>query len=295
MNKIAVLVAVYNGRKWVDEQLHSILNQKNVDVDIFISVDLSTDGSWEHLTDNYSKYNNVFFLPYGEKYGSAGKNFYRLVMATDFDAYEYIAFSDQDDIWKLDKLARATDTLEKSNADAYSSNVTAFWETGETQLINKSQPQAKYDYYFEAAGPGCTYVIKNELMSSFKAFLLNEENNATEFFLHDWLLYAFARVNNYNWYIDNWSSIMYRQHGNNQVGANVTIAARKKRLDLVKSKWYRNEVTLLVNLFPDKSGIGAKLKSGYAGNLKLCTQINKFRRKNFDKLFFMFVLLFNIF
>ena len=47
--KIAVLLASYNGVKYIKEQVDSILNQKEVDVTIFISDDLSTDGTLEYL------------------------------------------------------------------------------------------------------------------------------------------------------------------------------------------------------------------------------------------------------
>lgn len=45
MNNIAVLLATYNGIQYIEEQLNSILNQSNVNVVVFISDDLSTDGT----------------------------------------------------------------------------------------------------------------------------------------------------------------------------------------------------------------------------------------------------------
>ena len=44
--KVAILMAAYNGRKWIEEQLHSIWSQENVLIDIYISVDLSTDDTY---------------------------------------------------------------------------------------------------------------------------------------------------------------------------------------------------------------------------------------------------------
>ena len=45
--KIAVLFAAYNGMKWMDEQIETIFNQQGVEITVFISVDLSTDGTYE--------------------------------------------------------------------------------------------------------------------------------------------------------------------------------------------------------------------------------------------------------
>ena len=45
--KVAILLAAYNGIDWIEEQIFSILNQESVEVEIFISVDISTDGTYE--------------------------------------------------------------------------------------------------------------------------------------------------------------------------------------------------------------------------------------------------------
>ncbi|MQK61189.1 hypothetical protein EIZ86_32690, partial [Escherichia coli] len=63
MYKVLVLLAVYNGREWIDEQLNSIRAQEDVQVDILASIDLGTDGSYEYIEKNYP---DVRLLPYGE-------------------------------------------------------------------------------------------------------------------------------------------------------------------------------------------------------------------------------------
>ena len=44
---VAVLLAAHNGIKWIKEQVDTIFQQKDVDVDIYISVDVSSDGTYE--------------------------------------------------------------------------------------------------------------------------------------------------------------------------------------------------------------------------------------------------------
>ena len=97
--KVAVLLAAYNGMKWIDEQIQSILNQKQVSVDIHISVDVSTDGTYEHCLQLASQYSNIYVLPYGVRYGGAARNFYRLIRDVDLTGYDFVSFADQDDIW----------------------------------------------------------------------------------------------------------------------------------------------------------------------------------------------------
>ncbi len=296
MNKVAVLLAVYNGRNWIDEQLESILAQTEVNVDVFISIDLSSDGSWEYLTEKYTNFKNVNFLPYGDKYGSAGKNFYRLVMDVNFDGYDYISFADQDDIWYADKLKRAIETIASKHVDAYSSNVLAFWEDGRTCLIDKAQPQAAFDYYFEAAGPGCTYVFTNKLGTAFREFLLSNEL-AQDVSLHDWLIYAYARSHNYTWYIDSVPGMKYRQHSSNQVGANISFKMWVKRVKLVNSGWYRTEVYKLKSLFETNFSPIKRITNArnYSNNIVLMPFVSKLRRRGRDKLFLSMLLLLNFF
>lgn len=53
LKNIAILFASYNGKKWIKEQIDSILNQKDVNISIFISDDLSTDGTVAYIKNVY--------------------------------------------------------------------------------------------------------------------------------------------------------------------------------------------------------------------------------------------------
>lgn len=293
---IAVLLAAYNGEKWLTEQIDSILVQKQVDVHIYISLDYSNDNSLE-LCDFYvSKYDNVTLLPYGERFGGAGKNFFRLVLDVDFNRHDFIAFSDQDDIWNSDKLIRAVKELDRY--DCYSSNVSAFWDDGRELLIDKAQPQRGWDFLFEAAGPGCTYVFKRDLALVFQKWLIKKYDEVVnKISLHDWLLYAFARHHNYRWLIDSEPSMHYRQHANNQVGTNNNWLAAKKRLQLIRNHWYREQVVNIAGLLElhDIYIIKHGLSGGYLGNLYLLTKIKELRRRGRDRLALAIALLFNLF
>lgn len=293
--KVAVLLAAYNGMEWIEEQLNSILMQKDVIVSIFISVDLSSDHTYEYISEKY-KNENIIFLPYGAIFGGAAKNFFRLIADVDFDDFDYVAFSDQDDIWNDNKLASAVSKL--SDYDAYSSNVTAFWSDGRECLINKSQPQLGLDFLFEAAGPGCTYVLRRDIAIKFKTWLIERYDKInSDIALHDWLIYAFSRHFGYRWFIDARSMMRYRQHSNNQVGTNNSINAAKKRLMLIREKWYRGQVTKIAEYLAlqNISIVKYGLKNGYIGNIYLLFHVNQLRRRLRDRIALSFALLFNIF
>lgn len=289
--KIAVLLAAYNGLAYIDVQIDSILQQIGVDVTIFISVDLSSDDTYAWCLALAESHLNVQILPYGERFGGAGRNFFRLIQDVDFSNFDYVAFSDQDDLWFFNKLERAITKIHEKKVAAYSSNIIAFWSNGLEKVIQKSQPQCAWDYLFEAAGPGCTYVMNNALAMEIKASLTADWTEINKIAYHDWFCYAYARANGYPWYIDDWPSVMYRQHSSNQVGANSGFAAFKYRISKVLDGWAIEQSILLTNLVvKNDSNFTYNLKSlNRAGLLKLAFSARHCRRKISEKILFFIV------
>jgi rhamnosyltransferase len=239
---VAILLAAYNGMKWIDEQVVSILCQTGVNIEIFISVDVSTDSTYQWC-QNLAKLNEqIKILPYGERFGGAAKNFFRLIKEVDFESYDYVSLADQDDIWLPNKLSHAIKTIKHREVSALSSDLTAFRGDGRRFLIKKSQPQKKLDHFFEAAGPGCTYVFRSDALQKFKVFLISNWGLVNKITFHDWMLYAYFRENEMRWHIDSEALILYRLHESNQIGANLGFQAYRKRLLMVKSGWYRKQV-----------------------------------------------------
>ncbi|MDH0101601.1 glycosyltransferase [Stutzerimonas stutzeri] len=247
--KVAVLLAAFNGMRWLETQVVSILGQQGVAVVVYISVDQSTDETLTWCQDLASKDPRVIVLPYtGERFGGAAKNFFRLIRDVDFRSFDYVAYADQDDIYCDNKYRAAHEAILKNRCAAYSSNVTAVWPDGRRVLIVKSQPQRKYDFLFEAGGPGCSYVLRVNDALEFKNFLLVNWSAANEVSLHDWLTYAWFRSSGRMWFIDERSYMLYRQHGGNQLGVNHGAASIKSRLELLRSGWYRGEISKISKL-----------------------------------------------
>lgn len=238
-DNIAILLAAYNGENYIEQQISSILNQEKVNFKIFLSIDVSSDRTKE-ICENINS-SNIEILPYGGIYGSAGKNFYHLINEVDFQDFDYIAFSDQDDIWKENKLERATNILKTAHADGYSSDFLAFWENKKKKSVKKSHPQKKFDFIFESAGPGCTFVITKRLAIEIK----NKIQSTSPQFLphhHDWFIYAYARSCNFPWIIDDFQSVLYRQHRNNQIGVNHGLTQKIKRINMLIQGVYRKQI-----------------------------------------------------
>lgn len=290
--KVAILLAAFNGVKWLDVQVDSILQQAGVNITLFISVDKSIDGT-EKLVDSIKKMNkNVKALPQGQVFGGAGKNFYRLLTEVDFDEYDYIGLSDQDDIWIQTKIFRAIKIMCDGCYHGYSSNVKAFWAGKENELlIDKAQPQREWDYLFEAAGPGCTYLMKKELAVSVRDCILEKRSTVKEIGLHDWFIYAYARANGFRWVIDREIGLLYRQHDANQVGINRGFSAVLKRIKMfINGYWL--EQSLLV---ADVTGMGKSKfvkewrSLSFWSLVRLSLKARKCRRRLRDQISFFFL------
>lgn len=289
--KVAVLLAAYNGMEWIEEQLNSILDQVSVDVTVYISVDSSTDGTESWCRTYASLHPAVFVLPDAGRFGGASRNFFRLIRDVDLESYDFVAFSDQDDIWNPDKLLRATQSIQSWAVDAYSSNVTAFWPDGKTLLLDKAQPQVAWDFLFEAAGPGCTYVMKRKLVSSLKSSILANWDDLQNVTLHDWYCYAFARSHGFRWYIDPNSSMEYRQHEKNQVGANKGLKPLITRYKTIHDGWWFGQVRLISDLIGVEADPFVKpwIQLRRTQLMKLSLGACQCRRRTRDKVYFFLV------
>ena len=285
----AVLLATYNGVFWIEKQLRSIIIQTKVSVTVFVSDDMSNDGTFEQISSLTKDFNNIKILP-RIKHGTPALNFHYLLKSCDFSNFDYIAFADQDDIWNCNKLHHAIRTIEQDNLSGYSSDVIAFWDDGRDKLLKKSFPQKKFDYFFEAAGPGCTYVLKQQPAQKFKKFLIKNWEYVNLVELHDWMIYAYFRSQGMKWKIDDKPLMRYRQHDHNQVGLNSGLKAYLIRFNKIKIKWYRNEVQKIIYLLDGSSEQNISLKI-----LFLIKNFWNLRRRPRDAIFLLFMIIFQIF
>ena len=104
MNKIAILMATYNAGNFIIEQLDSIYDQTYNDFDLYIHDDGSTDDTISIIRQYQKKQDNIYLIEDGIKFHSASKNFFHLIKYIKKKEYEYICFSDQDDIWEKNHI-----------------------------------------------------------------------------------------------------------------------------------------------------------------------------------------------
>lgn len=299
---VAVLMATHNGMPWLPDQVDSILNQTGADVRLFVSDDASTDNSTEWVTELTRRDKRVVLLPTGLQFGSAALNFYRLLTDVDISQFDYVAFSDQDDVWMPGKIERAIELMVRG-ADAVSSSVMAFWPDGTQQLIDKAQPLQTYDFLFGSAGPGCSIVLRRSLAKTIAEFLRAADGIAASVVYHDWLCYAVCRGLDLHWVVDPRPSLLYRQHARNEIGANSGYKAALARYRRIASGWYRCEVrkiaSIVLKLCPEDTRLKRIILRVDRGELLdrlfLALSVGRFRRTPVDRLVLTFSFITGLF
>lgn len=241
--RVLVLLATYNGAKWIDEQLTSILAQEDIDVEVRISDDRSSDTTAEIIQSGYGHDTRVHLTVSDRSSGSAGANFRRMFRQVSADGFSYVALADQDDIWHPHKMKTAVEAMARSHADGYSCAVQSFWEDGREKTLRQNPNMRPADYLFEGGGQGCTFVIKKALFDGVQQVCSKHEETVETLHYHDWLIYLFARVQGSAWYFDENPWMRYRQHGGNEIGSRGGgLASIYRRLDLIRSGWFRGQV-----------------------------------------------------
>ncbi len=104
---ISIAMTTFNGEKYLKEQIDSILNQTYKDFELIICDDCSTDNT-QNILKEYEKKDNRIHLYFNSNNLGFKKNFEK---AISFCKGEYIAFSDQDDVWEDWKLQESIDAI----------------------------------------------------------------------------------------------------------------------------------------------------------------------------------------
>lgn len=108
---VTIILATYNGEAFLEEQLLSIINQSYTNIELLVADDCSIDRSYEILTRYALSYKWMHLRQNEERLGLV-KNFENLLESAKGD---YIAFCDQDDIWREDKVLKAVEILQNED------------------------------------------------------------------------------------------------------------------------------------------------------------------------------------
>ncbi len=119
---IAILMATYNGERYVKEQLDSLVRQDNDQWTLFIHDDGSSDSTPQILRQYADSHANIHVLDYAPQ-GGAMKNFFSLLQRVEAD---YYMFCDQDDVWKKEKVSISLEEMKNMESQHKSKPVIVF-------------------------------------------------------------------------------------------------------------------------------------------------------------------------
>ena len=220
-DKVEILLATYNGERYIRQQLDSILNQDYENWLVRACDDASTDDTYEILTEYKEKFPDKFIMEKRQTgFGSAKLNFAHLIKNSSCD---YVMCCDQDDVWLPNKISLTLQEMKKNEKAGLPVLVHTDLKVVDAELhvvsgsffehsnYNK-KPQYK-DLLIQNHVTGCTMMMNRPLVD-----LVNLQEDYDDILMHDWLAAIVAAGLGKVAFVD-CPTMLYRQHAVNSVGA----------------------------------------------------------------------------
>jgi hypothetical protein len=221
--EVQVLLATYNGERFLREQIDSIMRQTYAPVGILARDDGSSDGTVAILREYANGFPERFRVLEGSATGHAKWNFLCLLEAS---TAEYLAFADQDDVWAPDKIElemkamRGLEEIHGGNSSLLvftdlsvvdqSLNILrpSFWACEGLRPENVRRLQRML---MQNVVTGCTVLINRPLAK------LTQPMPASSH-MHDWWIALLASAFGHAEFLAT-PTVLYRQHDQNVLGA----------------------------------------------------------------------------
>ncbi len=222
---VAVLLASYNGGKYIAEQLESLYNQSYEDLCCYIHDDGSDDETVEIINWFCKQYPDKFIFLGSDKTGGVASNFFMLIKTVEAP---YYLFCDQDDVWESDKVQMEINRIKEIEKQYPGQEILVHTDVC---VVDERLGTISNSYYsLLNQNPVCSnplqIIASNTVIGATAMFNRILRDTALKALtpkkpmLHDWLLALICSMTGIISYIDI-PTVKYRQHGNNEVGANV--------------------------------------------------------------------------
>lgn len=228
-------MATYNGEQFLAEQLDSILSQSYPNIELVIVDDDSIDGTVALVNVYITRYPHISLYVNEQNLGYI-KNFEKGMLLAKG---ELIALSDQDDIWRSDKLAVLMDQMD--NHEIIYSDSALIDDTGKSldKKMSDIRTQISYDdclmYTIGAWAPGHAMLLKKELIARCIPF--------PKLVTHDFWLGFVATCMSPIKYL-NIPLVYYRQHSTNAIGADTHAHKSNLQKSTRKEKLYQSRARM---------------------------------------------------
>ena len=260
MKNLAILLATYNGEKYVAQQIDSIIQQTECDWTLLVRDDGSTDGTCGILKERAEKDDRIALVTddYG-KTGSSVANFNLLALEALKQGFQYVFFADQDDCWLENKLSVQMKLFEKHLENRSDLPCLCY---SDLEVVNNDlesvapsfmsyQGLANIDVqplnYLLAQNyvTGCGMAVNRKLLE----FSLPIPEKVI---MHDWwMAQCAAAIGDIVFTSD--PLVKYRQHGDNVVGAKNYWRIVNPFASGIVRKWKKGQESLLNTIEQSKS------------------------------------------
>lgn len=216
--RLAVLMATFNGIRFIDEQLRSVDQQTWRAIEVWASDDGSSDGTRNALGRWAAYWSKGSFTQLTGPGDGFAANFRALLSNPEVDA-DYVAYCDQDDAWLTDKIQTAVDALGRHGdrpalyCERTINTDVEGHEVSRSPLFRK--PPEFANALVQSIAGGNTMVFNRAAHR-----LLREAATRTGFVSHDWFSYLIVSGAGGHVTYSATPHVLYRQHGQNLVGAN---------------------------------------------------------------------------
>jgi glycosyltransferase involved in cell wall biosynthesis len=271
--RVSIALAAYNGSQYLGEQLDSILTQTYTNFELVICDDCSTDDTWS-IIQKYAMRDKRISCQRNQKNLGFKKNFEKAISLCQGD---YIALSDQDDIWTQNHLSVLLEHAEPNTLIVSKSIIIGTQRRPQMlkaqrnwQTLHKSDKDELLFYLLlDNFAQGCTILFSKTLLCFTLPF-------PEQIPLHDNWLALVAALQGKIIILDN-ITVLYRKHATNLV-----LSTEKKSIQQKQIAWLQRSEQVL-NTFLGKFGAQLTLKQK-----KFCTDFNNYlqsvaQRKNFVK------------
>jgi len=273
---ISILLATYNGEKYIAEQIESLLSQTHQDFTLYIRDDKSTDNTYNIILEYAQRFPGKIIVSQNEEnVGGAKSNFMQMMIDHRDD---YVMLCDQDDRWMPDKIKKSfakikdmerehgatTPILVYTNLTVVKDNLEVIAYSYE-KMANKNFDRNSLNSAVAMNNvAGCTAMYNRALSDLFQV--------APDYIvMHDWWLYLTAAALGKVGAI-HYPTILHRQHKDNESGAKRVLSPKyifyvlthlKKMASMIDDSYKQAEAFL--KMYEDKlSKENAELIGAYA-------------------------------
>jgi rhamnosyltransferase len=259
-------MATFNGSRWIDEQLNSIFSQLDVEVSVIVNDDCSSDDTLDKLNSWKERGFRLQILENdSSRNGLPGSFLEFLSHEVDTD---FVAFSDQDDIWLPSHLRNSIEHLGRSGYGCVSSGRfvceknkidSGILDLPDLNFFNWQNALVENQAY------GNTLVMTSNFFSSLQTL---QDVSAKDCVMHDSLIYLWGCVNSKITFIPH-ANVRYRIHDSNATG----IPRLRFRGLVASQKLYLRQSALLLSKLEGDSSL-KEIRSAIYEHVQGCTSRN---------------------